>query len=92
MHVRHPSMCELTSKSVSQARMRLHHKAAQLMVWRDHGVPAGALGASGPLPWRRMADEVVGAAGMKRRCVVPPSRMRLGVADVMGPPWATVSQ
>ena len=73
LHVRHPSMCELTSKSVSQARMRLHHKAAQLMVWRDHGVPAGALGALGPLPWRRVADEVVGAAGMKRRCVVPPS-------------------
>ena len=73
MHVRYPSMCELTSKSVSQARMRLHHKAAQLMVWRDHGVPAGAPAAALVSPWQRTDDEVVGAAAMKGARGVRPS-------------------
>ena len=68
-----PFVGEMTSKSVRQPRMRHHGKAAQPMVRRGHGLPAGAPGAPRALPWRRMADQVVGAAGMKRGCVVRPS-------------------
>ena len=68
-----PFVYELTSKSGWQAVERHHGKAAQPMVRRGHGLPAGGPGAPRALPWRRMAAEVVGAAGMKRRCVVRPS-------------------
>ena len=60
------------SKSVRSRRMRLYGKAAQPMVWRGHGDPAGAPDAPWASPWRRMDEQVVGAAGMKRRCVVRP--------------------
>tara|TARA_B100000780_G_C20667862_1_gene265817 strand:- start:264 stop:398 length:135 start_codon:yes stop_codon:yes gene_type:complete len=42
--MRWPFVRKLTSKSVRQARMRLHSKAAQPMVWRGHGLPAGIPG------------------------------------------------
>ena len=42
------------------------------MVWRGHGDPAGAPDAPRASPWRRMDEQVVGAAGMKRRRVVRP--------------------
>jgi len=40
-----PFVGEMTSKSVRQPRMRHHGKAAQPMVRRGHGLPAGAPGA-----------------------------------------------
>ena len=52
---------ELTSKSVRSRKMRLHGKAAQPMVWRGHGDPAGAPDAPRASPWRRMDEQVVGA-------------------------------
>ena len=72
MDWRWPFVRELTSKSVRSTKMRLQGKAAQPMVWRGHGDPAGDPDAPRASPWRRMGEQVVGAAGIKRRCVVRP--------------------
>ena len=53
---RQPFVGELTLKSVRQPRMRHHGKAAQPMVRRGHGLPAGGPGAPRALAWRRMAS------------------------------------
>ena len=45
-----PFVGELTLKSVRQPRMRHHGKAAQPMVRRGHGLPAGGPGAPRALP------------------------------------------
>ena len=47
---RQPFVGELTLKSVRQPRMRHHGKAAQPMVRRGHGLPAGGPGAPRALP------------------------------------------
>ena len=60
-----PFVYELPSKSGWQAVERHHGKAVQPMVRRGHGLAAGGPGAPRALPWRRMAAEVVGAAGMR---------------------------
>ena len=47
---RQPFVGEMTLKSVRQPRMRHHGKAAQPMVRRGHGLPAGGPGAPRALP------------------------------------------
>ena len=67
-------MRELTSKSVRSTKMRLQGKAAQPMVWRGHGDPAGDPDAPRASPWRRMDEQVVGAYERGSRPALDPAQ------------------